>query len=194
MSYHVREMKLDETRLMIRYFRNADLTYLNGMGVDPTKMPSESAWFELLQEDFERPIQQRQFFYLVWEADGVPIGHTNINKIVFGEEAYMHLHIWNEKHRRCGCASQLLKTSITRYFEIFQLRKLFCEPYALNPAPNRTLPKLGFQFVETYETTPGWIAFPQPVNRWVLEREQLATCVSAVADPNSKQESSSDEQ
>lgn len=29
------------------------------------------------------------------------------------------------------------------------------ELYALNAAPNKILPKTGFQLVKTYETTPG---------------------------------------
>jgi RimJ/RimL family protein N-acetyltransferase len=83
----------------------------------------------------------------------------------------MHLHIWNANNRRGGSATQLLKPSIVNFFERFQLRELFCEPYALNAAPNKTLPKAGFHFVKTYETTPGWINFHQPVNLWVLDRE-----------------------
>lgn len=171
MHYHVREMRLDEVNLMIRYFLDADHGFLNQMGVDPEKLPSESAWLELLQEDFARPMQQKEFYYLVWEADGVPFGHCNVNKIVFGKTAYMHLHIWNLRNRRSGCATQLLKPSIVHFFERFQLRELFCEPYALNPAPNKTLPKFGFQLIKSYETTPGWINFHQPVNLWVLERK-----------------------
>ena len=184
--YHVREMQQHEAKLMIRYFLTADLAFLNGMGVDPKKLPSELEWAELLKADFARPIQQRQFYYLVWEADGVAIGHCNINKIVFGEAAYMHLHIWDAGQRRKGCATQLLRPSITRFFEAFQLDKLFCEPYALNPGPNQTLPKLGFHLVRTYETTPGWIAFHQPVNLWVLERE------AALSAPNQANQSSHD--
>jgi RimJ/RimL family protein N-acetyltransferase len=187
--YQVREMQLRETNLMIRYFLTADLTFLNRMGVDPKKLPSEVQWFELLREDFARPIRQRHFYYLVWEANGVPIGHCNINKIVFGEAAHMHLHIWDSGHRRSGCATQLLRPSIACFFETFRLGVLFCEPYALNPGPNRILPKLGFHLVRTYETTPGWITFHQPVNRWVLEGETAirasshATRNESTADP-----------
>jgi RimJ/RimL family protein N-acetyltransferase len=171
MRSHVREMQLDETRSMIRYFLEADHGFLNGMGVDPKKLPSESTWFELLQEDFARPIQQRQFYFLAWVVDGAPIGHCNINKIAFGQSAFMHLHVWNAAHRRGGCASQLLKPSVVHFFERFELRELFCEPYALNPAPNQALPKVGYRLVKSYETTPGWINFHQPVNLWVLDRE-----------------------
>ena len=171
MRHVVREMQLDEVRLMIRYFLEADLTFLQGMGVDPKKLPSESSWFELLNGDFARPIKQRQFYFLAWVVDGAPIGHCNINKIVFGQAAYLHLHVWNAVNRRGGCATQLLSPSVVHFFERFELRELYCEPYALNSAPNSALPRVGFRLVKSYETTPGWINFHQPVNLWVLDRE-----------------------
>ena len=51
---------------------------------------------------------------------------------------------------------------------MFNLLKLFSQPYALNPAPNRTLQKVGFKYLKTYETTPSWINFRQPVTLWLL--------------------------
>ena len=169
-SYRIREMQLSESHLMIRYFLHADMAYLQDMGVDPEKLPEEEAWSELLREDFARPLQARQFFYLVWEADGAAVGHCNINKICFAKSAYMHLHIWKPDYRRQRCATALLRPSIETFFERFELRTLYCEPYALNPAPNRTLPKVGFRLVKTYETIPGWITFHQTVNLWELSK------------------------
>jgi hypothetical protein len=55
------------------------------------------------------------------------------------------------------------------------LKKLFCEPYALNPAPNKTLEKIGFEFVKEYITTPGWINFEQPVKLWMMDFEKFKT-------------------
>lgn len=169
--YSLREMSLAETKLMIDYFVNASVEFLDGMGVDPTKLPSEESWTEVLRKDDALPLQQKQFYYLVWELDHLPIGHCNVNKIVFGESAYMHLHIWHPAHRRSGCATQLLIPSIRHFFDRLELKRLYCEPYAKNLAPNRSLPKVGFKLEKSYETTPGWIAFHQPVNRWVLERD-----------------------
>ena len=57
-------MRLDETRSVIRYFLEADVDFLNGMGVDPKKLPSESTWFELLKEDFIHPRQNATFWAL----------------------------------------------------------------------------------------------------------------------------------
>src|SRR5438045_2132772 len=49
--------------------------------------------------------------------------------------------------RNSGFGFLLCEQSIRIYFDRLQLKTLWCEPYAENPAPNRTLMKLGFEFI-----------------------------------------------
>ena len=172
MKRRIREFEIGDINLMISYFREADHDFLEGMGADPSKLPPADEWRDILREDFGRPVEQKEFYYVIWEVNGESVGHSNINKIIYGQEAYIHLHLWTSAHRKSGHGAYFVNESISRYFEKFQLQNLFCEPYVLNPAPNRTLPKIGFELVKTYETTPGWINFKQQVNRWVLTREK----------------------
>ncbi len=165
-------MEMADASLMINYFLNADHEFLKGMGVEPSKLFPIDEWQALLAEDFARPIPNRHFYYLLWEFDGQPIGHSNINKITFGEQAHMHLHLWDTSKRQKGNGQYYIHECIDQYFKKFQLQKLFCEPYAKNPAPNKTLPKVGFTFVKDYTTIPGWICFSQTVSQWVLTKEK----------------------
>ena len=182
----IKPMDLSEAKLMIDYFVSADEGFLKGMGADPAKLPQADEWFRILEEDFSRPFQTRQFYFVTWMADDKPIGHSNINKIIFGQEAFVHLHIWQSQHRRSGSAEFYLANSIAQYFELFKLRKLCCEPFIDNPAPNKVLPKLGFQLIRSYETTPGWINLHQRVNRWEFERPTNAALGSRIG--NSSEE------
>jgi RimJ/RimL family protein N-acetyltransferase len=59
------------------------------------------------------------------------------------------------------------------FFERLQLKKLYCEPYALNSAPNKSLEKVGFEFIKEYITIPGSLNFEQPVKRWELSYEKF---------------------
>ena len=172
MKRNIREFEVDDIDLMINYFLEADHDFLIGMGAEPDKLPPAAEWRKILLDDFERPLEHKKFYYIIWEVDDVPVGHSNINKIIYDQEAYMHLHLWQSEKRRNGQGTFFIKGSISRYFEKFHLQNLFCEPYALNPAPNKTLPKAGFELVKTYETTPGWINFNQSVNRWVLSKDK----------------------
>jgi RimJ/RimL family protein N-acetyltransferase len=171
----IRELKIEDIDLIISYFLQADKALLNRMGVDPEKLPSPDDWRKKIIDDLTRPLYQKQFYYLIWELDSCPIGHSNINKIVYGDNAYMHLHLWKSGNRKRGNGAYFLRECINTFFNKFDLQNLYCEPYTLNPAPNKTLAKVGFELVKQYATIPGWINFHQKVNQWVLSREKWIT-------------------
>jgi RimJ/RimL family protein N-acetyltransferase len=164
-------MGIDDVDLIINYFLQADDGFLRGMGVDPDKLPSRNTWRKLLLEDLVRPIPRKNFYYLIWELDGSPVGHSNLNKIVFGNDAYMHLHIWEPGTRRHGNGTYFIRECLSGFFKKFDLQNLYCEPNAMNPAPNRTLAGIGFELVKQHDTSPGWINFFQTVNLWILSKE-----------------------
>jgi RimJ/RimL family protein N-acetyltransferase len=171
MSRHelsVREMHKSDIDSIIHYWLGADTSFLEGMGADITKMPSREEWAEMLEEQVRTPIKEKKSYCIIWLLGGVPVGHSNINKIVYGEEAYMHLHLWKSNLRKKGIGTELVRLTLPYFFENFKLKILYCEPYALNPAPNKTLQKAGFELVKEYTTIPGWINFEQPVKRWQL--------------------------
>lgn len=168
----VRELIFSDHEKIVDYFLNGDKDFLVGMGVDIPKLPSREKWLDILKTNFEAPLEKKQFYYIIWLFNGEAIGHSNINKIMFGEEGYMHLHMWRSDVRKTGLGYELVKLSIPYYFDRFKLKNLYCEPYAYNEAPNKTLKKLGFEFITSYDTVPGWISFHQKVNRWCLTRER----------------------
>ena len=160
----------EEYELMLDYFYKADDPFLRGMGVDRLKLPERDKWLDALLVDHEKPDKERDRFYLVWLFRGRRVGHSSINEIVPGTEAFIHLHLWNSQLRRAGLGTEFVRRSANFYFERFNLKKLVCEPWAENRAPNRVLEKLGFAFVRRYRTTPGVIAYEQDVNRYELRR------------------------
>lgn len=171
--FSVRQLQENDFGKIVNYFLSADENFLFGMGVDSSKLPPGDEWIQILAEDFPKPPEQKKFFYIIWQFSDQPIGHSNINKVIFGEEAFMHLHLWNNSSRKKGAGAELLKMTLPYYFSIFKLKNLYCEPSASNPAPNKTLQKLGFEFIKQYDTTPGWINFHQTVNRWYMPFEKF---------------------
>jgi RimJ/RimL family protein N-acetyltransferase len=174
----VRQSEISDFENIVDYFLRSNKEYLFGMGVDKQKLPSREEWLNILSLDFHLPLDKKKFYYIIWLLDNKPVGHSNINKIVFAEEAYMHLHLWERVTRQKGTGSSFLKMTLPYYFNNFKLRILYCEPSALNPAPNRTLKKSGFDFIKSYDTTPGWINFYQTVNRWAMTREKFSALYS----------------
>ena len=168
----VRECTADDLEKIVDYLHTSTNDHLLRMGVDIKKLPERNEWLQLLNEELQQPMENKKFFFVTWLMDDIPVGHTSINKIIFGEEAYMHLHMWKAGERQKGNGTKFVALSLSHYFTNFKLKKLYCEPYALNPAPNNTMKKLGFEFIEQYETTPGYLNFQQPVNKWLLDVEK----------------------
>jgi RimJ/RimL family protein N-acetyltransferase len=173
MKLSVREMTENEIGNMVDYFIDGDSDFLKGMGADKSKFPKREEWISKLESDFKRTYAEKEFYYIIWLIDEQPIGHSNINQIEFGKTATMHLHLWDNTKRKKGLGFQFLLMTIPCYFENFNLEKLICEPFSKNVAPNLVLKKLGFNFIRSYDTKPGWINFYQKVNRFEMKKDHL---------------------
>src|SRR4051812_4849628 len=91
----VREMRAGDIDLISSYFLNADRGFLQNMGVDTAKMPTKDEWTKMLTEQLSQRYDEKKSYCIIWLIDDKPVGHSNVNKIIFGEEAYMHLHLWH---------------------------------------------------------------------------------------------------
>jgi RimJ/RimL family protein N-acetyltransferase len=170
MTLTVREMTAAETDLIIDYFQNSTPEHLETLGVDPTRLPPVQSWRERLQREATLPIDKRTVVLVIWLRDDRPIGFSTSDKIRYGEQANMHLHVTDPERRQQGAGVECVRRSVDIYFERLKLKRLFCEPNAFNVAPNRTLQKAGFKYLKTHMTVPGPLNFHQAVTRWVIER------------------------
>ena len=171
-SLSVREMTKDDLEHFTRYWEDASPVHLESMGVDIRKRPTREQIEKLVTSQLGLPMEERKAYFLTCVKDGHPVGSVHVNQIVFGEQAYMHLHLWNPQNRQGGMGQELVRQSLPFFFENLNLQRLFCEPYALNPAPNKTVERLGFTFVKQHTTIPGASNFEQLVNLWRLTKEQ----------------------
>jgi RimJ/RimL family protein N-acetyltransferase len=171
-SLVVREMAVEEAELIIDYFHGSTPEHLELLGVDPTRLPSPERWRERYAKECAAPISGRSSLLVIWELDAVPIGFSTADKIVYAEQAHMHLHVIDPQRRGSGIGSACVRETANLYFEKLALERLFCEPNAFNVAPNRTLQNAGFRYVKTHMTVPGPLNYHQAVTRWVLEKDQ----------------------
>jgi [ribosomal protein S5]-alanine N-acetyltransferase len=157
-----------EFEIILNYFFDANTAFLKGMGVDPQKLPVREQWRKDFLANTKKADPDKDRFYVTWIYNEQPVGHSNINKIIYGREAFIHLHLWPSTLRKAGLGTQFFRLSAEFFAKRFHLQKIICEPYAENPAPNKTLPKVGFHFIKRYKTIPGPINFEQEVNRYEL--------------------------
>jgi len=169
MKLNVRPFEKKDISLLVDYWVNSSDDHLQSMGVDITKLPDKV----ILKESLLNAIQSKKSYCIIWECNAIPVGHTNVNKIIEGQQANMHLHLWDRNNRQKGLGVKFLQKSLILYFKTLDIQTLLCEPYAKNPAPNMALKSLGFEFVKNYKTVPGSINFEQDVNQWRLTRHQF---------------------
>lgn len=92
----VREITIPDIEPIINYWTNASDDFLTAMGLDLLKMPEKEFWKQMLSEQLSLPYKEKKSYCIIWIVNGKATGHSNVNKIIFGEEAYMHLHIWDQ--------------------------------------------------------------------------------------------------
>ena len=163
-------MALADMSLRIDYFHGADDASLKLLGVDRDLLPSPTDWIAAYEDDFCRPLCDRRGYGVLWKLDGAAIGFSTAEPINFGQEAYMHLHILRPELRHRGLGTDLVRLTAGHYLEVLELERLFCQPNALNEAPNRALQAAGFRYVRSHEVAPTPINPPQLTTLWVLER------------------------
>jgi len=169
----VREATTADLPHIANYWTTTSPAALRAMGADPEKIPRASDFTAALTHQLSLPHTEKRAYALIWEHNGIPVGHCNLNPISFAQEAFMHLHFWQAEHRQRGMGTELVRMSIPYFFREMRLQQLYCQPYALNPAPNRVLEKLGFELEGTLVTVPGSINFEQEVKRWVLPKARF---------------------
>lgn len=169
----VRELQKDDIQSIIDYWSKHDTAYYESMGVDVNKLPQADQLSEMLSVQISTTVENKKAYCIIWESDGQAIGHCNLNPVSFGEVAHMHLHMWEGGTRNKGMGTALLKLTLPFFFNKLELKKLYCQPYVLNDAPNKTLQRVGFEFEKEYVTIPGSLNFEQPVKRWLLTRERF---------------------
>ncbi|WP_192822549.1 GNAT family N-acetyltransferase [Rufibacter sp. LB8] len=177
----VRQLQTQDIPSIVDYWLKADPAFLRGMGVDLQKLPSREGLSHMLTQQINTPLPEKAAYAVIWLLDNQPVGHCNVNNISYGQLAHMHLHLWQPQNWQQGMGTELVKKSLPFFFENLELQDLYCEPYALNPAPSKTLEKVGFTFEKRYVTVPGALNFEQEVNRWHLGRaayEQIIADIS----------------
>ncbi|WP_394747267.1 GNAT family N-acetyltransferase [Spongiimicrobium salis] len=170
-SFDIREMQPQDIPHIVSYWNTMTHEQLESMGVPKEALERYIHLGPFLKKQLQLPYSKKEALFMIGLLDKEPYGHCYVNSIEFGEEAHMHLHVWNSDRRQKGLGREMVQRAIPHFFKKLQLKILICEPYALNPAPNKTLDRLGFEFKKGYKNTPSGWNFELQLNRWELKKE-----------------------
>ena len=168
--FAVRPLELEDVPHIVDYWVNAGPEHLLAMGTDASQVPGRARWQANLERIVGTPERDATTFYLVWVVDGRAIGFNSLKNIVYGDSGEMHLHIWEESSRRKGYGAPLFCLAAIEFFRRFELKSIYCEPSASNPAPNAMLQRIGFPLVRTHTAASSEISLVCELNRYEVDR------------------------
>ncbi|MCO5144009.1 MAG: hypothetical protein M9962_13045 [Oligoflexia bacterium] len=170
-NFVVRPMEEDEVSFMLDYWQNCTPEDLERMGVDVKKIPLREIFKKNILDSFANPIEKTKSFYLTWYVGDVAIGFTSLKNIIYSESGEMHLHIWDVSSRGKGYGAVLFCKAALEFYRIFNLKKIICEPRAINPMPNGMLKKIGFPLVKTHEKASSELSLFCELNQYDINKE-----------------------
>jgi len=105
MTLAVREMAEAEIDIVSEYFRSSTPEHLEILGVDPTRLPTPESLRERYRHERAKPVERRAWVVVIWLLDDRPIGFSTADKIAYGDQANMHLHVVDPERRKRVMAS-----------------------------------------------------------------------------------------
>lgn len=114
-------MNLDDADRRIADFHDSNDDFLHQLGVQRSLLPRRDDWNETYRLDFERPIEERENYGVMWLADNEIVGWSNTDHIDFGDHAYMHLHIADPDNRASGHGTRFVTLAVQHFFEVLHL-------------------------------------------------------------------------
>ena len=170
-SLSIRPMQLADFGVRVAYFHDATDEHLARLGVERSLLPKPGEWQARFASNLALPLEQRSEYGVVWKLDDTLVGFSTADRIQFGVEAHMHLHIVDPERRTAGLGSRFVRLTAVHYCEVLRLARLYSEPNACNVAPNRTLQSAGFRYVRSRRCRPTPINTHQVTTIWLYEPE-----------------------
>ncbi len=89
-SLSIKLLDISDIPAVLNYWMNASSEYLESMGADIEKMPSEQDFKKMLLKQLDTPLEQKSGLATIWMIDGKRVGHCNVNQLEFGKELRWH--------------------------------------------------------------------------------------------------------
>jgi hypothetical protein len=108
------------------------------------------------------------------------VGYNALKNIRRGKIADMHLHMWDTQFRGKGFGQKLFCMSAMKFFELFEVKIILCEPKSTNEMPNRMLQKIGYEQWKSYMAQSSELTFVEKINSYMVDRETTTRFLSGI--------------
>jgi RimJ/RimL family protein N-acetyltransferase len=157
---------------IVGYWHDSDPAYLDGLGIDRSKLISREASRERFLTFLDDSEQRARAAFVVTLA-GCLVAYTSIN-FWSPREGAVHVHVLDETLRHRGVSSLLFVRALELYFRKFQLTRLVLQTSPSNDAINGLLRKFGLEPRRTFLDQPDGLGRPGEFYVYELRPEMLS--------------------
>lgn len=145
----VRDISESDIPLILNYWFRSPAGFIEGMGVDPKKMPLESDFRKSLEEKIyqNKMLSFSKLNALAITYDNNFIGFHTINPLVEGDYGIFHAHITDSEFRRCGIGLHTYPKACAIFLKRFNLDRILFKTPSQNTAAIRVKQKIGIRLI-----------------------------------------------
>lgn len=148
-SISVRDLAETDIPLILRYWFHSPAGFIESMGVDPMKMPTEPEMEAALSEKIaaNQKLESSKLNALIITHESRAIGIHTINPLVEGDYGIFHAHIIDPEFRRRGVGRISYPKACRIFLERFGLQKVVFKTPIQNMGAIRVKEKLGIRLI-----------------------------------------------
>jgi hypothetical protein len=171
----VRDLSVDDVPSIANFWFQSPHGFVERMGVDPSKLPSEEDMRRSLIEKCEANLllPKSKLNALVVLYKDEPIGFHTLFPFTEGESGMFHAHIWNINRRGRGIAQHSYIRAARVFMERFALKKILYKTPIQNIGAIRVKEKLGIRCIGEELIGFGIIKEGTQAKVFELTREEL---------------------
>jgi len=143
LTVSVRDFQASDIQKQLDYWYRSPAGYLESIGVDPARLPSESE----MAANLAKVCGKSEIPAVTILVNQCAIGVHLVAPVVRGESAVFHAHIWDASWRGKGVATRSYPLACEIFFKRFQLKRIDFKTPLQNIGAIRVKEKLGILVV-----------------------------------------------
>lgn len=145
----VRDLSMSDIPYILRYWFHSPAGFIESIGVDANKLPSEHALEATLIEKCQHDKQSTdpQSNALIIICDDTPVGFHTLSPVEHGNFGIFHAHIWDHDMRNKGIAKTSYPLACAVFMQRFKLQKILFKTPQQNTGALRVKEHLGIRYV-----------------------------------------------
>lgn len=170
----MRDISSGDIDEIVSYWHDSDGDFLTSIGVNLEKIVSRETTQEIFSRSLPENRNKKDRVTLVFVADDILIGYTNLNFSEHNDEVYAHVHLIKPEYRNKGIVPSLFADVIGVFYRHFNVGQLILQTNTKNKKINSLLINRGLEITKTeYIDKPDGMGSVGEYNFFYVPREKF---------------------